>query len=93
MSGPYSRTGRKRVPDEATACRFPSRRNLRVRASYSGVHYRILYFFYGKDAVALSHGITKEREVPAPDIDLAIKRMTEVRANPDKLTADIDLES
>jgi phage-related protein len=62
-----------------------------LRASFSGVHYRILYFYYGKDAVALSHGITKEREVPATDIDLAINRMKEVQTNPGKFTADIEL--
>jgi phage-related protein len=63
-----------------------------LRASFSGVHYRILYFFYGKDAVALSHGITKEREVPNSDIDIAIARMKETKASPDKFTADIELE-
>jgi hypothetical protein len=49
-------------------------------------------FFYGKDAVALSHGITKEREVPNSDIDIAIARMKETKASPDKFTADIELE-
>src|SRR5512139_2436544 len=43
-------------------------------ASYQGVHYRILYFFVGKAVVVLSHAVTKEREVPAKAIDLAVKR-------------------
>src|SRR5260370_35471383 len=44
-----------------------------LRASYQGVHYRLLYFFAGKAVVVLSHGITKEREVPDKKIDRAIK--------------------
>src|SRR5258706_2853136 len=35
-----------------------------LRASYQGIHYRLLYFFAGKAVVVLSRGITKEREVP-----------------------------
>jgi phage-related protein len=52
-----------------------------LRASYSGVHYRILYFFSGRAVVVLSHGITKEREVPVKEIDRAIQRKTEVEAD------------
>jgi len=32
-----------------------------LRASYQGVHYRILYFFAGKAVVVASHGLTKEQ--------------------------------
>lgn len=52
-----------------------------LRASYQGVHYRILYFFSGKAVVVLSHGLTKEREVPPKDIDLAIKRKKQVETD------------
>jgi phage-related protein len=45
-----------------------------LRASFQGVHYRMLYFFHGTAAVIVSHGITKEREVPFREIDLAIRR-------------------
>jgi phage-related protein len=45
-----------------------------LRASYQGVHYRMLYFFRGKAVVVLSHGLTKERVVPAKEIDTAVKR-------------------
>lgn len=38
------------------------------------VNYRILYFFHGKQAVVLAHGLTKEDIVPARDIDLALRR-------------------
>jgi phage-related protein len=49
-----------------------------LRASYQGVHYRILYFFSGRAVVVLSHGLTKEREVPNKEIDRAIERKGEV---------------
>lgn len=45
-----------------------------LRASYQGVHYRMLYFFAGKSVVVVSHGVTKERELPAKEIDLAVRR-------------------
>ncbi len=48
------------------------------------VQYRILYFFHGKCGAALSHGITKEGEVPAGDIDLAVKRKKLIVTNPTK---------
>ena len=35
-----------------------------LRASYQGVHYRMLYFLYGRAVVIASHGIVKERAVP-----------------------------
>ena len=35
-----------------------------LRPSYQGVHYRILFFFSGKDVVVLSQGITKEAKCP-----------------------------
>jgi phage-related protein len=49
-----------------------------LRASYQGVHYRMLYFFTGKAVVVLSHGLTKEREVPPKEIDTAVKRKKQV---------------
>lgn len=52
-----------------------------LRASYQGVHYRMLYFFAGKAVVVVSHGLTKEREVPPKEIDLAVKRKEQVETN------------
>ena len=52
-----------------------------LRASYQGVHYRILYFFSGKAVVVLSHGLTKEREVPRREIRRAIERKRQVEAD------------
>ena len=43
----------------------------------------MLYFFHGRLAVVVSHGLTKERAVPVRDIGLAVKRKTRFRAKPD----------
>ena len=51
-----------------------------LRASLLGIHYRVLYFFSGKAVVVLSHGLTKEREVPVRDIELALERKNQVEA-------------
>ena len=53
-----------------------------LRPSCAGVHYRILYFFAGKDAVVVSHGLIKEAAVPAADIERAILRRKKFVANP-----------
>jgi hypothetical protein len=52
-----------------------------LRASFQGVPYRVLYFFAGKAVVVLSHGITKERDVPGQEIDRAIQRKKQVEAD------------
>jgi phage-related protein len=62
-----------------------------LRATVSRVHYRLLYFYYGKNVVALSHGITKEGRVPPAEIDRAIERMELVKGNPDRYTADFEI--
>ena len=63
-----------------------------LRATFSGTHYRMLYFFFGKSCIAVSHGITKEDRVPAKEIDLAIARMKLVKADPLKYTSAFDFE-
>ncbi len=45
-----------------------------LRPSYQDVHYRILYFFSGKNLVVISHGVTKEDRVPTGEIRLALER-------------------
>lgn len=57
-----------------------------LRASYQGIHYRILYFFHWKAAAVLSHGITKEQRVPPKDIDKAIERRKRFAQDPDRHT-------
>jgi hypothetical protein len=53
---------------------------LRVRRG--NVHYRILYAFVGVNIVLLSHGCTKEREMPKREIDRAISNRDIYRSNP-----------
>jgi phage-related protein len=48
-----------------------------LRPSYAGVHYWILYFFAGKDAVVVSHDLIKEAAVPVADIERAMARRPE----------------
>ena len=55
-----------------------------LRASCQEVHYRMLYFFRGRLAVVVSHGIVKERAVPPREIDLAVKRKKTFESDPDK---------
>lgn len=45
-----------------------------LRVGREGINYRILYFFHGRVAAVLAHGIVKEREVPAKDIERALER-------------------
>lgn len=53
-----------------------------LRASLQGVHYRVLYFFHGTVAAIVSHGIVKERAVPAKEIERAIERKKRFEADP-----------
>lgn len=53
---------------------------LRARAGH--VPYRILYFFYGQYAIILSHGFSKERGVPASEIEKAVRRRECYLQNP-----------
>jgi len=57
---------------------------MELRPSYMGINYRVLYFFSGRNAVVVSHGITKESEVPLREIELAVERMEQFRINPAK---------
>jgi phage-related protein len=46
-----------------------------LRAKHDGINYRMLYFFHGREAVVVSHGVMKQRpDIPAQEIDLALKR-------------------
>jgi len=45
-----------------------------LRVGREGMKFRILYFFHGRVAAVLAHGIVKEREVPAKNIERALER-------------------
>ena len=57
---------------------------LRVRLGTT--NYRMLYFFHGRNAAVLAHGLVKESEVPQRDIELAIRRKLKFEASPDRHT-------
>jgi hypothetical protein len=46
----------------------------------------MLYFFYGKVAAVLVHGLVKEREVPPRDIEEAIRRKRKFELDPERHT-------
>ena len=56
-----------------------------LRASFRGIHYRILYFFAEQGAI-ISHGTIKEQKVPEKAIDLTIARMNAFNGDPLKHT-------
>lgn len=45
-----------------------------LRIGREGMNYRMLYFFHGRVAAVLAHGLVKEREVPVKDIQRALER-------------------
>ncbi len=53
-----------------------------LRPSYGSVQYRILDFFYGRDVVVLSHGVTRTQKVPNEEIARAIARKQLVMRDP-----------
>ncbi len=55
-----------------------------LRVRYQRVNYRMLYFFQGRTAVVISHGLVKERIVPPKEIERAIERKEKFERNPDK---------
>ena len=83
------------LADEGYALQRPIAAPLRngiceLRPKNGHVNYRILYFWHGKDVVVLTHGLTKECEVPAADIDYAVRCKKLVESNSKKFTADFE---
>ncbi len=53
-----------------------------LRVGLQHVNYRMLYFFHGRTAAVVSHGLVKEAEVPAKEIERAIERRRKFEKNP-----------
>jgi phage-related protein len=53
-----------------------------LRIGLSHINYRLLYFFSGKDAVVVCHGLTKGAKVPPGEIELAIARRERFQLDP-----------
>jgi len=45
-----------------------------LRVGLGGMNYRMLYFFHGRVAAVLAHGLVKKREVAPREIEVAIRR-------------------
>jgi phage-related protein len=56
-----------------------------LRTSFQSVNYRMLYFFYQQMAV-ISHGLTKEKQVPDKEIEVAIRHRRLFEKDPAKYT-------
>lgn len=57
-----------------------------LRVGLGGVNYRMLYFFHGRVATVLAHGLTKEREVPPREIEEALRRRRKFELDPERHT-------
>jgi phage-related protein len=58
-----------------------------LRVGFQRLNCRILYFFHGRSAVVLSHGLQKEKTVPSKEIELAIERRKRFVSDPEKHTS------
>jgi hypothetical protein len=61
-----------------------------LRTKVGNVNYRMLYGFVGKNVALLTAGFTKEMSVPEKQIDEAIERIAQYKANPTKHGYDED---
>ncbi len=57
-----------------------------LRVGLRGINYRMLYFFHGRVAAVLAHGLVKDREVPPREIDEAIRRKRKFELDPERHT-------
>jgi hypothetical protein len=53
-----------------------------LRVGLQHVNYRILYFFHGRTAAVISHGLVKEDEVPPKEIEKAVVRKRKFEQDP-----------
>ena len=53
-----------------------------LRIGLQGINYRVLYFFHGKVAAVLAHGLEKERVVSPREIDEAVGRKQRFERDP-----------
>ena len=53
-----------------------------LRIGLHHINYRILYFFHGRVAAILAHGLTKESRIPEAAIEVALSRKREFERAP-----------
>ncbi|REJ74966.1 MAG: type II toxin-antitoxin system RelE/ParE family toxin [Planctomycetota bacterium] len=59
-----------------------------LRCRIGRVNYRMLYFFHGSHSAVMSHGFTKEGDIPDSEIDRAVAHKRLVERDSDKHTAE-----
>jgi ribosome-binding protein aMBF1 (putative translation factor) len=59
-----------------------------LRARRGRVHYRMLYFFHGRQVAVLASGLSKEARVPDGDIERAARRRAAFESEPGRHTYD-----
>lgn len=79
----------RRLADQGHKLRRPEADYLRdgiyeLRVRRGRVHYRLLYFFHGRNVALLANALAKEGEVPAAEIERAIRRLKVYKQDPDK---------
>ena len=80
------------LADQGHLLRRPAAEYLRddiyeLRAKAEGINYRLLYFFHGRAAVVISHGLTKQQAIVPPiEIERARRRKQAFTANPARHT-------
>lgn len=57
-----------------------------LRVRIGSVNYRMLYFFHENIAAVVSHGLTKEKQVPPKEIDRAVAARLRFIQNPRRHT-------
>ena len=62
-----------------------------LRFKHQRVNYRVLYFFHGRTAVVVSHGLQKEKAISPKEIDVAVERMNAFLTDPPRHSAGIEL--
>lgn len=55
-----------------------------LRVGLEGVNYRMLYFFHGRTASVVSHGLVKKRLVPPEEIEVAVERKEKFEADTER---------
>jgi phage-related protein len=57
-----------------------------LRVGLQHVNYRMLYFFHGRTAAVIAHGLVKEDEVPPKEIEKALARKRKFEQDPNAHT-------
>lgn len=63
-----------------------------LRVGLQHMNYRMLYFFHGRTAAVLSHGLVKEGRIPPGEIDQAIAQKAKFEAHPEAHTYKLELK-